>query len=328
VTSLSRSQYPIDNIDVMQLRESSPCWNLARITRCAAVVLALILVAAAAYAGECPGNDPFATLDRKSIPLRFRKPPRLHAVARKLDDAARGILAEAKPFEFQIHFNPWYLPAMKSPPPFSIDGSYESPCNQMRYLAVGWGYGGRTSLTLTANFYQAGKMADSDAVPNPSMSQTPAQPESMDGHPALRKWTVDLPEIGEVIRQHPVLFAYGLDAIDVTTVKRYRHNQALHVSSFGDARFFIRKPDGAHISLKGLNDSRTIVELMETTRARADQPCVEGVKGHYLIIDATTANPLEHGIFMKCETVATHSCQKDSDCPAPNRCEAGSCGPK
>lgn len=139
---------------------------------------------------------------------------------------------------------------------------------------------------------------------------------------------MDLPEIGEVIREHPVLFAYGLDAIDVTTVKRYRRNQELRVSSFGDARFFVRKPDGARTSLKGLNDSRTIMELMETTRARADPPCVEGVKGHYLIIDAATAAPLEHGIFMKCETVATHSCQKDSDCPNPGRCEAGLCGQK
>jgi hypothetical protein len=318
--------YPIDSIDLMQPRESLSQAKLARLAGGGAVVIALLLTVAAAYAGACRASDILAEFHRNTLPLKFSKPPGLHAVARQLEVAARDTVADARPFEFQIRFNPWYLSAMKEPPPFGMDGLFASACEQTRFLTVDWGSGDRTQLNLTSSRFHQGKAFSRRIRHHASRPKPPPGAELTDEHPALGRWTVDLPEIGKAIKEHSALFGYGLYSIDITTVKRFRYLKALSAAGLGDVMFLIHKPDGAGKSLPEIDDSRTIVELLETGRDRADPPCVDGVKGHYLIIDATSAKPLEHGIYMKCLTEAIQSCSKDADCPGVNRCERNSCG--
>jgi hypothetical protein len=235
------------------------------------------------------------------------------------------MIGAAQPFELQIHFEPWYLPTMKDAPPFWMDGSFANPGAVTQYLILEWGYGDRTHVYPATRMFRPPR-ARLYGMGGPFPPQTPPEPESMNEHPALNGWKIELPEIGRLIKEHADIFAAGVNFIEVISVKKYRHDEALHHPGFNPSRFFIRKPDGTRHTLEGVDDSRTIVELVETARARADEPCFQGSKGRYLIVDAASAVPLEHGIFLACSTAAIPSCKTDSDCPGVGRCLGNYCG--
>jgi hypothetical protein len=225
----------------------------------------------------------------------------LRAPADKLDKIATSYMADAEPFAFEIHFNPWYAPTMRQPPKFWLDGLYASPCYQFLYLLLEWGYGDRTRVyAATRSYIQRTRSAEAVLQYRPE----PPQPEPPEQHLRLRGWAIDLPQVNRILKTHAALFSAGLESIEVTTAGRYRAKETSQPQAAAGSRFFFRKPDGVRETLDGIEASRPVMELLEATRPTHKKPCIDGSEGHYLIADAATGQVLESGSFMRCPLVA------------------------
>jgi hypothetical protein len=263
----------------------------------------------------CPSAGILSGLDAESVPLRFSGQPWLRAPAERLDKIAASFMADAEPFAFEIHFDPWYVPTMQQPPNFWLDGLYESPCDQLRYMVLNWGYGDRTNVYTAAKPYRQRFIGHDAILP---YSPQPPEPEPPEDHSRLRGWAIDVPQVNRILETHADFFSGGVESIEVTTAGRYRSEEtSQHVAG---SPFFFREPVGVRKTLDGIEASRPVMELLESTLPTKKKPCVGGSGGHYLIADADTGQVLETGSFMRCRMVEAPSCTDDHECPGSSRC--------
>jgi hypothetical protein len=263
----------------------------------------------------CPSAIILEGLDRESVPLRFSEQPWLRASAEGLQKIALHLMAGAELFAFEIHFDPWYVPTMRQPPNFWLDGLFGSRCDQIHYMDLQWGYGDRTNVYTSAKPYRQRFIGHDAILPD---SPLPPEPEPPEDHLRLQGWAIDLPQVNRILETHADLFFGGVESIEVTTAGRYRSEETWQHNM--GSPFFFREPVGVRKTLNGIEASRPVMELLESTRPTKEKPCIGGSGGHYLIADAATGGVLESGSFMRCRLVEAQSCTDDRDCPGSSRC--------
>ncbi|HTW86781.1 MAG TPA: hypothetical protein VMD75_02135 [Candidatus Binataceae bacterium] len=235
----------------------------------------------------------------------------LLSVAQTLDSTASQVNGEAQPFAFEVRFAQPLMPRSENPQDFVMKGLFARSCDASDYLALGWGYSGQENDRAYAAIIPldqppdcAGKPAVFPAI---DVIDPPSIAESAADHPEVQGWTVDFPQIDEALKKNGTLFAHGLEALDVTTARRLRLDDTRPVGCLHTAYSrsgHHRRPEG--IRLEGVNDTRAVVELIEAGRpdhkANLAGYCTAG---HYLILDAATSEPLEHGSYQRCEFFAS-----------------------
>jgi hypothetical protein len=142
------------------------------------------------------------------------------------------------------------------------------------------------------------------AEPSPPFPLHPpplvAEPEAK--HPPVQGWTVDLPQLWKIAKEHDSLFANGVKRGLVTTVTRLRGDQ----SQCGEGTVFNvppawKGPISSELAKRLVNEQgrRTVIELVERELATPG-PLEYCDKGHYLIIDAHSGADLETGTYLHC----------------------------
>lgn len=244
-------------------------------------------------------------LGTSSIPVAVSDRKSLLSVAQALDSAASQVNPDSQPFAFAVRFEHPLLARNGKVPGFVMKGSFDGPCAASAYLALGWGYArGESDRAYAANLpFDPPRdcSAKATAVPSIEAVYTPPSPEPAADHPALRGWSIDFPQIGEVLKKNRAWFRDGVEALEVTTAHRLRLDRS---RSVGCVRTLYDRSRG-HRRLDAIDDSRPVIELIEagrpSKRANLAGYCTAG---HYLVLDAATGATVERGRYRRCESFA------------------------
>ena len=253
---------------------------------------------------SCVAN--LGQLGASSIPVTVSDRNSLLSVAQTLDSAALQVNGEAQPFAFEVRFAQAFVPRSENPPDFVMKGLFARSCDASDYLALGWGYPRQENQRAYAAIVPLDQPLDcpgkATIVPAVDLVDPPSIAESAADHPEIQGWTVDLPQIDEAIKKNRALFANGVEALDVTTARRLRLDDTRPA---GCMRTIYNRA-GQHRRLEGIDDTRAVIELIEAGRP-ANKASLAGycTAGHYLILDAATGGPLEHGRYQRCEFFAS-----------------------
>lgn len=244
-------------------------------------------------------------LGSSSIPVTVSDRDSLLSVARALDSAASQANPDSQPFAFEVRFARPLMARSGKPPRFVMKGSFAGSCEANDYLALGWGYPRQESDRAYAAVVPFDPPRDcpgkATTVPSIEAVYAPPSPEPAADHPAIQSWSIDFPQIDEALRHNRASFRYGVEALEVTTVRRLRRDRVRSVGCVSTTYYGI----GGHRRLDGRDDSRPTVELIEagrpSKRASLAGYCTEG---HYLILDAATGATVERGRYRRCEFFA------------------------
>jgi hypothetical protein len=195
---------------------------------------------------------------------------------------------------------------------FTMSAGYESPGDQVQYLGIGrW----RHFYKVPEDYVQLGEAPF--LPPNSCYGNEPAEPheappspEPESKHPPVEGWTLDLPQLWNIAKNHEALFANGLRRFTITTAARLREVDSR--PNCGQWTVFNPPPlwNGVRSSkptkrLIKEQEQRAVIELVESGVATS-QPGVgftrtkSCAKGHYLIIDAHSGADLESGTYFLC----------------------------
>ncbi len=194
---------------------------------------------------------------------------------------------------------------------FTMNAGYESPSDQVQYLGIGrW----RHFYKVPEDYVQLGEApflppyscyGNEPAEPH----EAPPSPEPESKHPPIEGWTVDLPQLWNIAKNHEALFANGLRRFTITTAARLREvdnkPECGSRTIFDSAEWQGAVPSGKPIKrLVNEQGQRAVMELVEYGLEKSQplsspkyNPCA---KGHYLIVDAHSGVDLESGTYFSC----------------------------
>ena len=217
-------------------------------------------------------------------------------------------------FDLVANFDPGFLEGAPGTIGFNVLASFAVPCDQTRYVGIGvslnhsdW----RSRTDYVASVGLSPFVAPYSCWGNPPAQPPPpeviAEPESK--HPPVQGWTLDLPQLWTIAKEHAAIFANGVESGRITTVARIRDADRPQCGQF---RIFNWKADVSSAvpseqkRLPNLESQRTIVELVERGVAIPQPGSQSGNKdclqGHYLIIDPSSGADLESGTYLFCIT--------------------------
>ncbi len=274
--------------------------------------IGLMFVAGCAARSQSPppladASCTVANLDQlgtSAIPITVAGHDSMTGVAKALAAAAARTDPDAQPFAFKVRFDHPFTARGDDPADFVMTGLFERPCDASNYLALGWGYSRRDSERAYAAIVPLAPPQDCPArrttVPSIEAIYSLPVPEPEADHPPVHGWQVDFPQLTAALRKNRASFANGVEAIEVTTARRLRLDDA---RPSGCVRTVYSR--SGHRRLDALDGSRPVMELAE-----AGQPSRKAslagycTTGHYLILDAVTAEVLERGRYQRCEYFA------------------------
>jgi len=276
------------------------------------IIAALVATAFAGCAAQpkpAPLGSASCTVDQlgqSAIPVSVAGRDSMISVAQALASAAAGTYPDAQPFAYKIRFHKPLMPYAEGAPPFVMTGQFERACDRNNYLALGWGYSRRQDDHAYAAIAPLDPPQDCPGkqtiVPSIEAIYSPSVTEPETDHSPIRGWQVDLPQITEILRKNHVSFANGLETIEVASARRLRLDDAR--PSSGCVRTFYGR--GGHRRLDAIDGSRTVMELAEAGRpSRRASLAGYCTAGHYLILDAITAEVVERGKYRRCEYFAS-----------------------
>ena len=224
---------------------------------------------------------------------------------------AKRIMNEPHLFAFDVVFNGGFLQLGPDNSGFTTFAFYESPSDQVQYLAIGRFRKIYKIPEDSADLAEAPFLPPYSCYGNAPVDPyvAPPAPEPESKHPPVEGWTVDLPQLWRIAKNHKPLFANGLGRCTITTAARLREvdNKPQCGSStiFDSAEWQGELPSGKPLKrLINEQGQRAVMELVEHGLQKSQPPSSSQysgcAKGHYLIIDAHSGADLESGTYFLC----------------------------
>ena len=256
----------------------------------------------------CPSGSPglitALVAGEKAHVTQLERPSLLEAEATMVQ-IARRVMNDPHLFAFEVAYYNYNTFLQRGPDNsgYTVTAHYESPCDQLQYLAVSRFLNMRNYPADTAELGEAPFL-----LPYPCMGTEPAVPyapkpvpEPESKHPPVEGWTVDLPQLWRIAKSHEALFANGLERCTITTAARLKEvdnrRQCGAWTVFDSPGWNGVAPSGSPVKrLVNEHGQRAVIELVELA-VGPSQPCS---KGHYLIVDAGSGADLDSGIYFFC----------------------------
>jgi hypothetical protein len=253
-------------------------------------------------ASSCPAGSAFtasfkAASARGEVHVARLLSPSLHQAEASLLRAAEGLLRAPQLFEINLGFDDF----LHRGPYNSVSvltANYASSCDQAEFLSLGRSVSdnGETAwlgqLAFVVHPSCAGGAPPGPFGPNP-ITRPPSEPEPESNHSPVLGWTVDLPQLWNIVKSHEVLFAKGVESCVITTAARLKKTDGIRSSCYEGKSF--KTSNGAAKRLANEQGQRAVIELVEYGLQLGQ--CQQG---HYLIVDAHTGVDLESGTFNRC----------------------------
>lgn len=246
-------------------------------------------------------------LGSASLPITVTSRDSMLHAAQALGIAAAKIDPEAQPFAYKVRFEHPLTLRSANPPRFAMTGQFARPCDLQESLALGWGYahgdGDRAYAAIVPFDLPRDCPGKTVTATSLDLPYPPPNEEPLADHPAIRGWEVDFPQVVEVLRKHRALFAHGVEAIDVMSARRLSLDRS---RSEGCIRTIYTSAARGRRKPPAPDPGRTVIELIEAARP-SKQASLAGYcsAGHYLVLDAATAETVEHGSYRRCEYFAS-----------------------
>jgi hypothetical protein len=286
---------------------------LAAVLRCL-IVIAVAIAPIFAEAGQpyppSPGFTTAMVAGEKAPVPKLERSSLLEVEATNFQ-VAKHVMNDPHLFAFEVVFNSGFLQLGPENSGFTMSADYESPSDQVQYLAIG-----RLrkiykipedSADLAEAPFLPPHSCYGNAPADPYVAPPAPEPESK--HPPVEGWTVDLPQLWNIAKSHEALFANGLQRSTITTAARLREvdNKPQCGSStiFDSAEWQGELPSGKPVKrLINEQGQRALIELVEYGLQKSQPPSSSQYsscsKGHYLIIDAHSSDDLESGTYFLC----------------------------
>jgi hypothetical protein len=226
-----------------------------------------------------------------------------------MSQVARRVMNDPHLFAFEVTFNDDSAAPHNSG--FTMFADYESPCDQVQYLRV-------LRWSKLENYPEdSAQLVEAPFLPPyscwgnppalPYVARPAPEPESK--HPPVDGWTVDLPQLRDVVKSHHAFFANGLERCTITTAARLKSDdnkpQCGQWTVFNPPPLWNgvvpSKPAKRLVTEQG---QRAVIELvehgLETSQPGSSLKNKNCATGHYLIIDARSGADLDSGTYFFC----------------------------
>jgi len=285
--------------------------------RCSWLVIATMCMPLLAGCAARPNPPPIAgascavadlgQFGSSTLPVTVTSRDSMLSAAQALDAAASKVDPEAQPFAFKVRFDHPLTPRLANPPRFVMTGLFARPCDLQESLALGWGYAhgedDRAYAAIAPFDLPRDCPGKTVTMTSLDVAYSPPIEEPLAEHPALRGWAADFPQIIAALKKNRALFSNGVEALEVTSARRLSLDESRPT---GCMRTIYSRTSSSHRRRSALDPSRAVIELVEAGRP-SKRASLAGycTAGHYLILDAATAEAIQHGTYQRCEYFAS-----------------------
>jgi hypothetical protein len=162
--------------------------------------------------------------------------PSLHQAEASLSQAAEGLMSAPQLFEINLGFDDFPHRG-----PYNsvsvVTANYTSSCDQAEFLSLSRlvSDNGETAWLRQVAFVVhpscSGGALPEPFGPNP-ITRPPNEPEPESNHSPVLEWTIDLPQLWNIVKSHEVLFAKGVESCVITTAARLKKPDGIRSSCY------------------------------------------------------------------------------------------------